>query len=81
MEQFCACGRRAGQCDGSRAGCPVNQPGSNHLSDENIAATIAFLERVEVCDDGSFEEWQNLDPLTFAGILARQMRHLRRFSA
>jgi len=78
MEQFCACGRVVSQCDGSRAGCITNQHGGHHLTDEDIAATIAFLERVE---RGDFEAWQNLDALTFAGILASQMRHLRRFSA
>ena len=81
MEHFCVCGRIVSQCDGSRSACWTNKPGAHHLTDENIAATIVFLEDIERGGRDVMESWDNLDARTFAGILARQLRHLRGIDA
>ena len=51
--------------------------GRHHLTEEDVASTICFLERVHNGDQDALDEWRNLDALTFAGILAMQLRYLR----
>jgi hypothetical protein len=48
--------------------------GAHHLTDEAIADTIAWLERVE---SGEVDP-ANVDWLTTCGVLALQMSHLRK---